>query len=216
MATIVLANQVAPAVPSSGQCTGYFDSTKKRWSSKDDAGVVTNYPVQIVNASAVGASAAFATDTYLTGSNVTIPVAGDWAVGESYTCVFDLTKTGAGTATFIITVRMGTAGTTGDASIMTFTFGAGTANADTGRFAVELTFQSVGGGTSAVLAGIASCGHLLAATGLTNTGAAGFAIIQGTSSGFNSTTQTIIGLSINGGASFSGTNTIVQSSLRKV
>ncbi len=35
--------------------------------------------------------------------------------------------------------------------------------------------------------------------------------IVGFRAGFNSTTQTIIGLSINGGAAFSGSNNIVQS-----
>ena len=49
--------------------------------------------------------------------------------------------------------------------------------------------------------------------GLTNTGASGTGIILVTSSGFNSTTQTKIGLSFNGGTSFVGTNQIQQAAL---
>lgn len=215
MADILLATEVAPSTPSSGQAIIYVDSTKKRISTKDDSGVITNYPMQIGNGSAAGASGAFASDTYLTGSSIQVPLAGDWTVGEAYHCVFDMTKTGAGTAAFTITVRMGTAGTVADASVLSLAFAAGTANADTGMFDVYVMFQSVGSGTSAVVNGIAQCAHHLAATGLVSTGASGMGIILATSAGFNSTTQTFIGLSINGGASFSGTNTIVKTELRK-
>lgn len=215
MATIRLDTQTAPGAPSSGQAFVYADSTSKRVRSQNDAGAVAVYPYEVVNASAIGAAGAFATDTYLTGSSVTIPTAGDWSIGESYVCVFDMTKTAAGTAAFTITVRMGTAGAIGDASVLALAFAAGTAAADTGRFTVELTFQSVGSGTSAVLVGMATCAHELAATGLVSTGASGTGIILASSAGFNSTTQTVLGLSVNGGASFSGTNTIVQSALRK-
>lgn len=216
MGMVLLANQTAPATPSSGQTYVYPDSTAKRLRTKSDTGNICVYPYIIVNASAVGASSAFATDTYLTGSSVQIPSAGDWVVGDSYDCTFDIVKTAAGTAAFTITVRMGTAGTIADASVLSLAFSAGTAAADTGEFTVRLTFQSVGSGTSAVLVGKAMCPHHLAATGLHQTGASGFGEIFATSAGFNSTTQTFLGLSINGGASFSGTNTLVQTSLRKV
>ena len=215
MGQILLANQTAPATPSSGQTFGYFDSTSKQWRSKADDGTIAVYPYQLVNASAVGASAAFATDTYLTGSSITIPSAGDWRVNESYECTFDMVKTAAGTAAFTITVRMGTAGTIADASVLSLAFSAGTAAADTGEFTVSLTFQSVGGGTSAVIVGKVKCPHALAATGLHQTGASGWGEIFGVSAGFNSTTQTVIGLSVNGGASFSGTNALVQSKLTR-
>lgn len=215
MATVLLANQTAPASPSSGQTFLYPDSTAKQLRSKADDGTVAVYGYQLVNASAVGASGAFAADTYLTGSSITIPSAGDWRVGESYECTFDMTKTGAGTAAFTITVRMGTAATTADASVLSLAFAAGTAAIDSGEFTVRLTFQTVGSGSSAVLVGKAMCNHHLAATGLIQTGASGTGIIFATSAGFNSTTQTVLGLSVNGGASFSGTNTIVQARLTR-
>lgn len=163
----------------------------------------------ITNGSVAAVSAAYAADTYLAGSALTIPTAGGWRVGTTIRWTFDMVKTAAGVATFIITLRMGTLGTTGDAAIMTFTFAAGTAAVDTGQFDVIATFRTIGSGTSAVIQGIAKVVHHLAATGLVSTGASGSGIIVGTSAGFNSTTQTIIGLSVNGGAAFSGTNTLV-------
>jgi hypothetical protein len=163
------------------------------------------------NSSVTGTSAAYAADTYLAGSAVTVP-AGAWKVGSSYFCGFDLVKTGAGTAAMTIIVRMGTLGTTGDAAIQTLTWGAGTGVIDTGWFEVYVSFRTVGSGTSAVIDTVSVCQHHLAATGLISTGASGIGILTpGASAGFNSTTQTIIGVSINGGASFSGSNNIVQS-----
>ena len=162
------------------------------------------------NGSAASVSAGYAADTYLAGSSITIPVAGAWKVGTLYSCVFDMTKTNVGTAAFTVTVRMGTLGTTGDASVLSLAFAAGTAAVDTGLFELLVNFRTVGSGTSAVIQGAIQCTHHLAATGLITTGASGTGIILGTSAGFNSTTQTILGISVNGGASFSGTNTLVQ------
>jgi len=154
-----------------------------------------------------GSAAAFAADTYIPGTSIVIPKAGSWTAGMRYHAVFDMVKTGAGTSAFVVTLRMGTAGSTSDAAILTFTSAsAQTANADTGVFTVDAEFRSVGSGTSAVLAGILRLQHHLAATGLTQTGAAGFYAIPLASSGFDSTTPTTIGLSFNGGGSFSGTN----------
>ena len=164
------------------------------------------------NSSVSTVSAAYAADTYLAGSAVTVP-AGAWKVGSFYVCSFDMVKTGAGTAAFTITVRMGTLGTTGDAAIATIAFAVGTGVVDSGWFTVFGAFRTVGSGTSAVLATEATCAHALAATGLITTGASGFGQISAISAGFNSTTQTIIGCSVNGGASFSGTNTIVQAAV---
>ena len=160
------------------------------------------------NASVVGTSAAYAVDTYLAGSAITT-TAGAWQVGTICKWQFDMVKTGAGTATPILIVRMGTLGTTGDAAIATLTWAVGTGVVDTARFDITVNFRTVGSGTSAVINANGSITHHLAATGMTTTGASGIGIINAVSSGFNSTTQTIIGLSFNGGASFSGTNNYV-------
>jgi hypothetical protein len=161
------------------------------------------------NAATAAVSGAYAADTYLAGSAITIPTAGGWRVGTMYRVYFDMTKTAAGTATFIVQVRMGTLGTTGDASILTLTFAAGTAAIDTGWFELKVIFRTIGAGSAAVIASVIRCYHHLAATGLISTGASGVGILTGTSAGFASTTQTIIGVSVNGGASFAGTTTIV-------
>lgn len=162
------------------------------------------------NFSTAQVAGGYASDTYLAGSSITIPPNG-WQAGGRYTCMFDMVKTGAGTAAFTINLRLGNAGSTSDASLISFAFTVGTANADTGTFVVTAHFRTVGSGTSAVVVGSAECRHALAATGLTTLGASGQAQITSASSGFDSTTANgVLGLSVNGGASFSGTNTIVQ------
>ncbi len=210
-----VATETAPGSTTSGYINAYPDATTKRWASRDDAGALTVYPYALGNASVAAVSAGYATDTYLAGSSITIPTAGDWKVGERYRCTFDMTKTAAGTAAFTAIVRMGILGTTADAAILTLAFAVGTAAADTGLFDLWVNVRTVGSGTSAVIAGVLECRHSLAATGLVTTGASGIGIVTGTSSGFDSTTQTVIGVSLNGGTSFSGTNTLVQAGLMK-
>lgn len=164
------------------------------------------------NSSVAAVSAGYATDTYLAGSSIVIPAAGLWKATTQYYCMFDMTKTAAGIATPIINLRMGTLGTTSDAAIATQTLAAGTAAADTGIFEMWANFRTVGSGTSAVVQLVSRLTKGLTTTGLTNTATIIVHTLT-TSSGFNSTTQTTIGLSFNGGTSFSGTNTIVQSKL---
>lgn len=162
--------------------------------------------------SSIANQTGFAADTYLVGSSFVVS-AGIWQARTTYRCLFDMVKTAAGTAAFTVNIRLGTLGTTGDASVCSLAFAVGTAAIDTGFFQVMATFRSVGGGTSAVVQGQIKCDHALAATGLITTGASGFGLINTTGGGFNSTTQTTIGISVNGGASFAGTNTQVQSEL---
>lgn len=215
MAYINLATQTTPGTPSSGFDNIYVDTTSKRILSIDDGGSATPYQYTVTNASVAAAAGAFAADTYLSGSSLTIPTAGAWTAGMSALWIFDMTKTAAGAAAFTVNVRMGTGGVVGDASILSLAFAVGTAAVDTGRMTVYANFRTVGAGTAAVVAGGIECAHSLAATGLISTGVSGWGMITGTSAGFASTTQTIIGLSVNGGASFAGTNTFVQSVLTK-
>jgi hypothetical protein len=163
------------------------------------------------NRSVSTVSAGFAADTYLAGSAIALGAGGP-VVGTKYRLIFDMVKTAAGTAAFVVTVRYGTAGTTADTAILTFTFGAGTAVADTGKFELELHFRTVGSGTSAVVVGNLKLLSFLAVTGLASTpvNVGGIRLITTVSSGFNSTPAgSILGVSVNGGTSFSGTNTIV-------
>lgn len=172
-------------------------------------GVKWAFPL-LANRSVSTVSAGYAADTYLAGSSIAMPAGGP-VVGTKYRCVFDMVKTAAGVATLIVTVRYGTAGTTADAALLTFTFAAGTTAVDTGQFELNLHFRTVGSGTVAVVVGTLTCQHALAATGLISTGASGIGQFTTVSSGFNSTPAgSILGISVNGGTSFSGTNTLVE------
>lgn len=167
--------------------------------------------VALRNASVGAQGAGFSSDTYLTGSNISIP-SGQPVAKTIYRCTFDVVKTGAGTVTPIVTIRIGTAGTTADTARCTLTFNAGTANADTGEFTVTAVFRSVGSGTAAVLAARAALVKgATATTGLVNLVGQ---TVTSVSSGFDSTVaNSIIGCSFNGGTSFSGTVQVVESEL---
>jgi hypothetical protein len=210
-ATYTSSTLTAPTVTNPTVTTGTFTSPAIV------SPTITGTPVlnfEKGNASTAQVAGGYSSDTYLAGSSIAIPTGGYVALAR-YVAMFDMVKTAAGTAQFTITLRIGTAGTTADAAICAFAFGAGTAAVDSGIFRVEAHFRTVGATTTAVVAGVASCSHALAVTGLTNTGASGFGQILTVSSGFDSTiASTIIGLSVNGGASFSGTNSIVQAELR--
>lgn len=163
------------------------------------------------NASTASMAAGLATDTYITNSNIAIPLQGV-KVGSTYRCVISVSKTAAGTATPIVQVRIGTAATTADTSRLSFTFSAGTAATDVGLFKVIATFRTVGSGTSAVLQGHCA---------LTSQPTTGFSSllkgVQTTSAGFDSTTaNSFIGVSINGGASAVWTVTQVFAELINV
>jgi hypothetical protein len=173
----------------------------------------TSYPAQLINSSVTSQSPSTA-DVYLAGSNIVV-TAGDFQAKGQYKCVFDMTKS-AGTGAIVITLRAGVNGTTADAAIQTYTFGAGTSVADTGIFEVIATWRTVGSGTSAVIQGICRGTHLLATTGLFNN-AAGWVVIgsPSPSAGFASTTFTNIGLSFNGSTAFAGTTQVVQAQLQQ-
>ena len=145
-----------------------------------------------------GQGPGFATDTLITGSVVAIP-SGALKAGTAYRLRCSLNKTAAGTATPIFQVRLGTNGTTADTSRTTLTFGAGTAAADDGVFELMVTFRSVGGGTSAVIAAHGVISHRLNTTGLTN--GSYNAVTGAPSAGFDSTSDTFISVSLNAGTS---------------
>jgi len=167
----------------------------------------------VYNQSVAQQGAGFATDTYLTGSSISIP-SGALKIGSRYHLIFDVSKTAAGTATPIITIRFGTNGTTADTARLTFTFLAQTAAADIGTFEVWVTFRTVGSGTSAVMQGTAQVRHRLQITGLQNLVST---TLQVTSGGFDSTVaNSIIGASVNAGASAAWTVQLVQAELLNI
>lgn len=138
-------------------------------------------------------------DTYLVGSDVTIPTSRLQAKAK-YRLRFDLAKTStAGTAGIVVNVRIGTAGTTADTSRGTLTFASQTAVADEGQVDLTVVFRTIGAGTSAVIRSTALLDHRLAVTGLCNVNSS---VQSATSAGFDSTVAGLkIGVSMNVGAS---------------
>lgn len=148
------------------------------------------------NFASAAQGAGFSSDTYLNASAIRLDGIGAIRVGRLYHWRFIISKTGAGTAAPVLTVRVGTAGTTADTARLTFTWGAGTAAADRGEIELEALFTTVG--ASAVLRGKANFTTNLATTGLTNAVKA----LQVTSSAFDATpANSLIGCSWNGGTS---------------
>lgn len=144
----------------------------------------------------------FATDTYLVGSS--IPIAGRIKAGSSIDIYMTATKTAAGTAAPVFTIRKGTAVSTADTSVLALTTSAQTAAADTARIRLAITFRAVG--ASAVIQAGLEISHNLAATGFASSGPAGQNQVIGTSASFDATPAgTVMGLSVNGGASASWT-----------
>jgi hypothetical protein len=152
-----------------------------------------------------------AADAYLVGSDVSIP-ASRLQPKSVYRCRFGIAKTStAGTATPIVNIRVGTAGTTADTARATLTFAAQTAVADDGFIDVYCTFRTVGSGTSAVIRAEGLLDHRLAATGLST---ANTSIAVNTGAGFDSTVANLkIGCSVTWGTSFVGTTNLVQAEL---
>lgn len=172
---------------SSSSANGYLSSTD--WSTFNNKS-----RLQYNNSTGTQAITAN-TVTYLTGSAITTA---NIKAGTVVTWNISVTKTAAGTATPIFTVRFGTTSSTSDSTLLTFTGAAQTAAIDTGMFTIQCTFRTVGSGTSAVLVGHYTLVHQLATTGLSVGQGGAFA----TSAGFNSTTaSSFLGVTVNSGAS---------------
>lgn len=159
----------------------------------------------LYSASTAAQGAGFATDTYLTGSYIKFPALPK--IGTKYKCRFSVSKTAAGTATPIIQVRYGTAGTTADTSRNSHTFSAGTAATDVGVFEVYAIFRAVG--ASAVVQSWCS---------LVSQPTTGFSSllkgVQTTSGTFDSTVASLgAGVSVNGGTSAAWTVQLVSAEI---
>ena len=156
-------------------------------------------------AASTAAQSGFAADTYLAGSGVTV-VPARLQAGTLYRCVFQVVKTAAGVAAPVVTIRMGTAGTTADASLVALTFAAQTAVVDEGEFEIKANIRT--SGASGVVQGYGKLSHRLVTTGLNVTAVNTFVI--GTSAATDISAVTKIGLSVNGGTSAAWTINLVQ------
>lgn len=135
------------------------------------------------------------TTTYLTNSNLSTA---HIKAGTIATWYISITKTNAGTQAPVFTIRFGTAASTADSTLVTFTGSAQTAAADTGMVMIRAVFRAVGNGT-AIISAHYNLTHNLASTGLANVPCNNNAQLSGT---FNSTTaNSFLGITVNSGAS---------------
>jgi hypothetical protein len=145
------------------------------------------------NTSPVTANAA---DTYLTGSNLTI--GGFIKAGTVIEWTFVMTKTNAGVAAPVYSVRFGTNGSTSDTARLTFTGPAQTAATDTGVHRIRVIIRSVS--STGTVNGLCTMEHHNTTTGLQNV--AQIRVFQSTSAAFdNSGSSLQVGVSCNPGAS---------------
>lgn len=211
MADILIDNQSVPTAPASGKSILFVETGGKRLTMKDDAGRTYTMPggIRNWNTADVVASAA---DTYLTGSALSVPTGLSLQVGTTMKWRIYMTKTAAGTAAPTWIVRVGTAGTTADTARLTFTGPAQTAAVDTGFVEITAILRNVG--ASGVLVGGLILNHNLATTGFANVGSP---TLQVTSVGFDTTvTGTIIGVSVNPGASGVWTHQVVKAEMLNI
>lgn len=185
-------------------------SGTNKFTTMADLYTYTSGRQMVAGASVTTPGAGFAADTYLAGSGLLIPN-GRLKAQTLYRCTFDVSKTAAGVATPIINVRIGTGGAVTDASRGTHTFPAQTAVVDQGMFELWAAFRTVGAATAAVLQSRSRLTHALSVTGLSTSVTP---VTVATSAGFDSTPNgSIIGLSVNGGASAAWTITLVEAEL---
>ena len=212
MSDIVLDVQSASATPAAGQIVIFPETGGKRLTFKDDAGrTYTLGEGCIRNQSNAVSGAGFAVDTYVAGSNITVPASLTLQVGSQYRCKISLSKTAAGVATPICNVRVGTLGTTADAAMFTFTGAIQTAAADVGFIEVLFTVNTIG--ATGTMRGTYVLKHNVAS----GAGLSGTDIIEQGNGSFNTTTASlIIGISLNFGTAASVITTQVEAELLNI
>lgn len=198
--TLIVTGRAGVSTPASTKAKWFFDSTGKIWCGKNDAG---RYFGQSNNAYIAAQGAGFATDTYVTDSDILIP-SFSLQARTMFRWVFSVSKTAAGTAAPAWNIRIGANRTTADTARLTINGPAQTAVADVGVFVLYVTVRSVG--VSGVIQGTISLNHNNAATGLANNDGG---VVEATSAGFDNTALggQFIGISLNGGASAAWTMT---------
>jgi hypothetical protein len=134
-----------------------------------------------------------ATTAYVTNSNLPVPV-GKLRIKTVFRWRIIVTKTAAGTtAGCAVLVKLGTLGTTGDATILTFTFGTPTGVVDAAVIDVEVIIRGPLS-ASCIATGVARLTHNLDATGFSTLHTEVKAVTSGT---FDATTASLIaGLTI--------------------
>jgi hypothetical protein len=211
MARIIIAEETTPATPSAGTGVVYVDSTSSKLSFKDDSGRAFVVTGGGLTNSSVANQTVNAADTYLTDSDLLIPSFGVQAKTR-FVWNVSASKTAAGIAAPIYSIRIGSARTTSDTARLQLTGPAQTAIADIGTLTVMITIRNVG--AAGVIQGTAFWAHRGTAANTTTSGT-GFANdttghVEGTSAGFDNSALggNYIGLSVNSGTS--GVWTVTQ------
>ena len=189
-------------VPDGYDCL-YVDSTTGALTVMNSASY--HRGLGINNYSVASQAPAATTRTYITGSALTF-AAGQLQIGTAFRWTFDVTKTGAGTASATVDIAFGTAGTTADTARVSFTKPAGTAVIDCGKFVIEAIVRGPIGGAG-VVAGHMTLTHNLQTTGLANVPCVDVTTI---SAAFDVTTPTYVGVCITTGASDAYTMQLVM------
>ena len=151
------------------------------------------YIGESLNNASVADQAISATTAYVTNSNIPVPV-GKLRIKTVFKYHLTITKTAAGvTAGCAVIWKLGAAGTTGDASILTFTFGTPTGAADVAEIDIEVTIRGPLS-ASCIASGDARMNHNLASTGFSTLPSE---VKQVTSGAFDATAANLIaGLTI--------------------
>ena len=134
--------------------------------------------------------------TYLTGSNITVP-AGKLRANTVFRWTIHLDKSAAGTAARSILVKVGTNGTTGDATIATLTSSTPSGVVDVGCYIVTFAITTIG--ASASSRATYAAWHNLSTTGLFGNETEA---VTAAGTAFDSTVANlIVGLAVTTGAS---------------
>src|SRR6267143_7265669 len=120
MAELQFAAETSPGTPPAGAAFLWVDATTKKLVQTDDAGNM--FGILSRNNATASQGAGFAADTYVTNSGLLIPSFGI-KVGMMAQWFITGSKTAAGVAGAIYTVRLGTNQAVADASILALTAG---------------------------------------------------------------------------------------------
>jgi hypothetical protein len=204
MADILLDTQGTPATPAAGKVDVYPDSSTKQLTYRNENGQSFSMGGEIRNQNTADVVANGA-DTYLTGSMISVPQH-LLQVGTTIRWRFVMTKSAAGVAAPVWSVRVGTAGTVADVARLTFTSpSAQTAAIDAGFVDVVVVLRNTG--AAGVLAGGLTLQHNGNTVGLASIPCV---VLQVTSAGFDTTVASLkIGVSVNPGASGVWTHQVV-------
>lgn len=151
------------------------DTTRFLVSDSATDGVATGNQIEIYmgnkirKANTGTQSISAATLTKINGSELQVPSGSQIAVGTVFQWQILATKTAAGTASRTFHVRLGTAGTTADTAVATFTSPAGTAAADAAYIEIIAICVSIASNVATFECSLC-LSHNLASTGWATTG----------------------------------------------